>query len=171
MNQIRTIHWPHNERNGVSNHQHLNCLLNRLFRHKSKKHQSSTSLVFVRGIHQWLVDSPHKGPVMRKIFPFDNVIMSQPCSYRYCHVISMTLERVNMEMWYKFCDQTKQVSLAGWYLSTIRVTQVAEHWNLKSNILSNQRVSQMGVPLAACREPVGIQNKPPNGLYAFEHKT
>ena len=40
------------------------------------KHQSSTSLAFVRGIHQWPVDSPHKGPVMRKIFPFDDVIMS-----------------------------------------------------------------------------------------------
>ena len=28
-----------------------------------RKHQSSASLDFVRGIHRWLVDSPHKGPV------------------------------------------------------------------------------------------------------------
>ena len=36
------------------------------------------SLALVRGIHQWLVDSPHKGPVMQKMFPsVDNVIMYQ----------------------------------------------------------------------------------------------
>ena len=40
-----------------------------------KKHQSSASLVFVRGIHRWPVNSPHKGPVTRKMFPFDDVIM------------------------------------------------------------------------------------------------
>ena len=40
-----------------------------------RKLQSSASLSFVRGIHRWPVNSPHKGPVMRKIFPFDDVIM------------------------------------------------------------------------------------------------
>ena len=40
-----------------------------------RKHQSSASLAFVRRIHRWPVNSPHKWPVMRKIFPFDNVIM------------------------------------------------------------------------------------------------
>ena len=40
-----------------------------------RKHQRSTSLAFVRGIYQWPVNSPHKGPVMRKMFPFDDVIM------------------------------------------------------------------------------------------------
>ena len=40
-----------------------------------RKHQSFTSLAFVRGIHQWLVNSLHKWPVMLKIFPFDDVIM------------------------------------------------------------------------------------------------
>ena len=39
------------------------------------KHQSSASLAFVRGIHRWLVNSPHKGPVTWKMFPFDDVIM------------------------------------------------------------------------------------------------
>ena len=41
------------------------------------KHQSSASLAFVRGIHRWPVDSPHKGPVKREMFPFDYVIMDQ----------------------------------------------------------------------------------------------
>ena len=40
-----------------------------------RKHQSSASLVFVRGIHRWPVNSPHKVPVARKMFPFDDVIM------------------------------------------------------------------------------------------------
>ena len=40
-----------------------------------RKHQSSVSLAFVRGIHRWPMNSPHKGPVTRKIFPFDDVIM------------------------------------------------------------------------------------------------
>ena len=41
------------------------------------KHQSSASLAFVRGIHRWPVNSPHKGSVTRKMFPFDDVIMWQ----------------------------------------------------------------------------------------------
>ena len=40
-----------------------------------RKHQSSASLARVRRIHRWTVNSPHKGPVTRKIFPFDDVIM------------------------------------------------------------------------------------------------
>ena len=49
-----------------------------------RKHQSSASLAFVREIHQWAVDSPHKGPVKRKKLPFDGVIIEfkapQSCS-------------------------------------------------------------------------------------------
>ena len=41
-----------------------------------RKHQMSASLAFVRGIHRRSVDSPHKGPVTRKMFPFDDVIMT-----------------------------------------------------------------------------------------------
>ena len=40
-----------------------------------RKNQSSASLAFVWGIHRWPVNSPHKGPVTRKMFPFDDVIM------------------------------------------------------------------------------------------------
>ena len=40
-----------------------------------RKHQSSASLAFVWGIHRGLVNSPHKWPVMRKMFPFDDIIM------------------------------------------------------------------------------------------------
>ena len=42
---------------------------------RRRKHQSSTSLAFVRGIHRGPVNSPQKWPVTRKMFPFDDVIM------------------------------------------------------------------------------------------------
>ena len=40
-----------------------------------RKHQSSASLAFVWGIHRRPANSPHKWPVTRKMFPFDDVIM------------------------------------------------------------------------------------------------
>ena len=40
------------------------------------KLQSSASLAFVWRIHRWPVNSPHKRPVTRAMFPFDDVIMS-----------------------------------------------------------------------------------------------
>ena len=43
------------------------------------KHQSSASLAFVWGIHRGPVNSPHKWPVTRKMFPFDDVIMGFTC--------------------------------------------------------------------------------------------
>ena len=39
------------------------------------KHQSPASLAFTQGIHRGLVNSPHKWPVTRKMFQFDDVIM------------------------------------------------------------------------------------------------
>ena len=41
-----------------------------------RKHQSSAPLAFVRGIHRWPVNSPHNWPVTRKMFPFDDAIMT-----------------------------------------------------------------------------------------------
>ena len=41
-----------------------------------RKHQNSASLAFVRGIHRGPENSPHKWAVTRKMFPFDDVIMS-----------------------------------------------------------------------------------------------
>ena len=48
---------------------------------EQRKHQSSTSLAFVRGTHREPVNSPHKWPVTRKMFPFDDVIM-----YLWCYI-------------------------------------------------------------------------------------
>ena len=39
--------------------------------------ESSTSLAFVREIDRGPVNSPHKWPVTRKMFPYDDVIMQR----------------------------------------------------------------------------------------------
>ena len=57
-----------------------------------RKHQSSASLVFVREIHRGPVNSPHKLPVTRKMFPFDDVLMID-LTERASH---LTRENMNM---------------------------------------------------------------------------
>ena len=47
-----------------------------------RKHQSSVSIALVRGIHQLPVNSLHKGPVTREMFPFDDVITGDPLHSR-----------------------------------------------------------------------------------------
>ena len=84
MHTVRTILWMillpfllwrHNGRDGVSNHQHHECLLNRSSRHSSKK----TSKLRVTGVCAETspakpANSPHKWPVTRKMFPFGDVM-------------------------------------------------------------------------------------------------
>ena len=70
-----SLQWRHDECETVSNHQRLYCLSNCRFRCRSKNHQSSASVAFVRGIHRWPVNSPHKRPLTRKMFPFDDVFI------------------------------------------------------------------------------------------------
>ena len=70
-----TLQWRHNEQHGVSNHQPHDCLLSRLFRRRSKKTSQLRATGLCAGIHRWPVNSSHKGPITRKMFPFDDVIM------------------------------------------------------------------------------------------------
>ena len=95
-----SLQWHHNERDGVSNHQPYDCLLNRLFRRR--KHQSSASLAFVRGIIRSSVNFPHKGPVTRELFPFDDVIMIAFCAateYEVVNVVFELLPNTNIMLW------------------------------------------------------------------------
>ena len=85
----RSLHWRHNGRDGVSNHQPHHGLLNRLFRCRSKK----TSKLRVAGLcarnSPVTGEFPHKWPVTRKMFLFDDVIkislfdlvFLQPCAW------------------------------------------------------------------------------------------
>ena len=70
-----TSQWC-NERDGVSNHRRLDCLPSRLFMRRSKKISKLRVSGLCDGNHRWPMDSPHKGPVKRKMFPFDDVIMN-----------------------------------------------------------------------------------------------
>ena len=65
-----TLHWHHNERGAVSNHWHFDCLLNNSSNADQRKHKTSASPAFVRGIHRSPVVSPHKALVTRETFPF-----------------------------------------------------------------------------------------------------
>ena len=60
-----SLQWRHDDRDGVSSHQPHDCLLNRLFRHRSKE----TSKFRVNRLCEG------NSPVTRKMFPFDDVIM------------------------------------------------------------------------------------------------
>ena len=72
-----TLQWRHNDHDCVSNHQPRGCLLNRLFRRTSKKTSKLRVTGLCVGNSPGPVNSPHKGPVTRKMFPFDDVIMKK----------------------------------------------------------------------------------------------
>ena len=78
--RAHALRWRHNGCDSVSNHQPHDCLLNRLFRRRSKK----TSRLRVTGLC-----APHKWPVTRKMFPFDDVIM---CLHPPCDIMLTTDE-------------------------------------------------------------------------------
>ena len=81
------------------------------------KHQNSASLAFVWGIHRGPVNSPHKGPVTRKMFPFDDVIMSE---HRCCK--PFFLETLILLRWTMYCidffatniSASRQVQIHRW---------------------------------------------------------
>ena len=81
-----------------------------------RKHQSSASLAFVRGIHRGPVNSPHKGPVTRKMFPFDDVIMKLYTGTGYTHT------------WlYKRCES---ITWSTGYIFVINVLTLCISWNI-----------------------------------------
>ena len=69
------LQWRHNGRNSVSNHQPHDCLPNRLFRRRSKKTSKLRVTGLCAGNSPGTGEFPHKWPVTRKMFPFDDVIM------------------------------------------------------------------------------------------------
>ena len=67
---LPSLHWRHNDHDGVSNHQLHDCLLNRLYRRRSKKTSKLRVTGLCVGNSPGPVNSPHKGRVMRKMFPY-----------------------------------------------------------------------------------------------------
>ena len=72
-----------------------------------RKHQSSVSLAFVRGIHRWPVNSPHKWPVTRKMLPFDDVIMDIFNVIGHSRFLFVWQQSHNL--WEKTCDRQQRL--------------------------------------------------------------
>ena len=94
---VSSLHWRHNDQDGVSNHQPHGCLLNRLFRRRSKKTSKLRVTGLCVGNSPGPVNSPHKGPVTRKMFPFDDVIMVKGAPGRYPQRDMLRLQFINMQ--------------------------------------------------------------------------
>ena len=111
-----TLMWRHSECNGISNHQPHDCLFNPIFRHRSKRHQFSASLAFLNGIHRWPVNSPHKGPVKRKVFSFDDVIIhkgraNQTIDYYLAVSLYEVFNTWPSDRWYETNEASNNISL------------------------------------------------------------
>ena len=66
-----------------------------------RKHQSSASLAFVRGIYQWPVNSPHKRPVTWKMFSSDDVITEYHLRIPSYHSRRLTVKEFTVESPYQ----------------------------------------------------------------------
>ena len=140
--------WRHNEHDSVSYHQPRGCLLDRLFRRRSKKTSKLRVTGLCVGNSPGPVNSPHKGPVTRKMFPFDDVIMCWPRPRKKHHPSSLNLTifiaRLNWEsisrsvalqnnrdlnqcilhLWSKFGDP----SLNGWWVMVRTSPEWCKFW-------------------------------------------
>ena len=118
------------------------------------KHQRSASLAFVREIHRWPVNSPHKGPVTRKMFPFDDVIcfnLTHPQLYIYFLNYALTIYGVLVDVNYISIETRKPTlksSYSNWWgrlaISLVQIppkySQTIAHksavWAIKIQLLS-----------------------------------
>ena len=92
-----------------------------------RKHQSSASLAFVSGIHQSPVNSAHKGPVTRKMFPFDDVIMRRLGQWWWWQVLKYRVIYHNsvISCWLlRYCLSPASVSFDWWHTYSTRYVPV-----------------------------------------------
>ena len=73
-----SLYWRHNERDGVSNHQPNDYLLNRLFRRRSKKTSKLRVTVLCAGNSPVTGEFPAERASNAEMVPFDDVIMIIP---------------------------------------------------------------------------------------------
>ena len=91
-----SLRWRQNGRDSVSNHQPRECLFNHLFRRRSKKTSKPRVTGLCMGNSPGPVNSPHKGPVTRKMFPFDDAIMC--FYYSWTNYRGFTIQRNTLLM-------------------------------------------------------------------------
>ena len=92
-----------------------------------RKHQSFASLVFVREIHQSPVDSPHKGPVARKMFSFDDIIMIKDSGIRYATGELYVLNcEAYIHVYWSSCVTNAAIITNFWYIDTVCYCKLAD---------------------------------------------
>ena len=92
--QRPTLQWRHNERDCVSNHQPHDCLLNLLFRRRSKK----TSKLCVTGLCEWNLPVTGEFPAQKaRNAEFDDVVMTSPCNR--LHLVCVWLQLKALEIY------------------------------------------------------------------------
>ena len=90
-----------------------------------RKHQSSASLTFVRGIHWWLVNSPHIGPVMWKTFPFDDVIMIHSIFFFQLYLYACNFMTRFSMAWHNSDEMTNvEVNTHKWHLYLVLLNKL-----------------------------------------------
>ena len=127
----QTLYWRHYDHDGVSNHQPHGCLLKYLFRCRSKKTSKLRVTGLCVGNSPEPVNSPHKGPVAREMFPFDDVIMDTSTE-------SMTTMGVNRVWLYGTTKHTAILfsSTVHILVSRVRSDNILKFWpKLMSSIL------------------------------------
>ena len=67
------------------------------------KHQSSASLAFVWGIHRGPGNSPHKWPVTRIMFPFDDVTMTSESLNLTRRIVNTIINVLPYTLFEQFC--------------------------------------------------------------------
>ena len=92
-----------------------------------RKHQSSASLAFVRGIHRGPVNSPDKRPVSRKMFPFDDVIIF------FVNLVALWLSLKNIQSFKRICSL---IISTAW--CNTAVSLLLTHWRYCSLALSHR---------------------------------
>ena len=82
-----------------------------------RKHESSASLAFVWGIHRWPVNSLHKWPVTRKMFPFDEGIMNT-LGVDQCFPAQMVSNAEDVFIWWRHYNRYQWLHVVRTIMST-----------------------------------------------------
>ena len=96
QNHSLPLQWRHNWRDGVSNHQPHDCLLNHLFMRRSKKTSKLRVTGLCAGNSPVTDEFPHKWPITRKMFALDDVIIMCPYLPYKCHLHVHEMDECNI---------------------------------------------------------------------------
>ena len=126
---LATLQWRHNGHVGVLNHQPHDCLLNRIFGRRKKNPSKLRVTGLCMGNSPVTGEFPHKRPVTRKMFPFDDVIMMQRSGYR-------TVKRIYVHLWQTYVTRKPQPAsmpldpLNTWRNKNVVITSKRRHFDI-----------------------------------------